>query len=371
MRVLLLSITAGAGHNSTGKAIIDCLNEDGIKAEMLDAFEYITPVLSETVAKGYLISTQFSPKVYGKLYRLAEKKERKDGKFSVKRLISSLLNIKLVNYVNEFAPDVIICTHIFAAQLVSHLKTQKKLSNDVKTIGIVTDFTIHPFWEETNLDYYVLANELLINQLAKKGIPKEKALPIGIPVAGKFAEKINKTEARNALKIGNKFTVFVMSGSMGYGRVEKIIKQLDGLDVDFQILSVCGNNKSLKKKIDKFNLKKDIYNFGFVNNVDVMMSASDYIITKPGGLTISESMAKNLPAILINPIPGQEDRNAEFLVNNGISQIVTKTYSVDEALYQYFSAPWRKETFKTAVENLAKPNATKDLCEFIKTFERK
>ena len=135
--------------------------------------------------------------------------------------------------------------------------------------------------------------------------------------------------------------------------------------MDFQVLSVCGNNTSLKRKIDKFKSNKRIYNYGFVNNVDVMMDACDCMITKPGGLTMSESMAKGVPSILMNPIPGQEDRNVEFLLNNGISQLITKTYPVDEALYQLFHNQWRLDNIHQAIKHIGKPNATRDLCEFI------
>ena len=105
---------------------------------------------------------------------------------------------------------------------------------------------------------------------------------------------------------------------MGYGDLESSIMDLDMVDMDFQIISVCGNNKTLKKKIDQLVLRKRIYNFGFVDNIDIIMDAADCIITKPGGLTTSESLAKRIPMILINPIPGQEERNMEFLLNNGL-----------------------------------------------------
>ena len=368
IKVLLLSVTAGNGHHATGKAIADYLERRGVETAMLDTFEYINPVLSETIAKGYLISTQFSPKVYGKLYRLAEKDEKNTSKYSLARLATSLLSTKLISYIDSFDPDVIICTHIFAAQLITSLNERQKIRG--ATIGIVTDFTVHPFWEESNLDYYVTASTLLNYQMGKKGIPASKILPFGIPVDEKFSKKMPKEEARALLGIENKLTIFVMSGSMGYGKVEKIIKQMDLLSLDFQIISVCGNNKSLKKKIDGINLSKKIYNHGYVNNVDVMMDACDFIITKPGGLTMSESMAKGIPAILMNPIPGQEDRNVDFLLNNGICRLISKTYPIDVALYQLCSSSWQLESIEKALKNVGKPYATRDLCEFIISLQK-
>ena len=255
-----------------------------------------------------------------------------------------------------------MCTHIFAAQIISYMQNKGDLR--AKTIGIVTDFTIHPFWEDTNLDCYVIANELLIHQAAKKGISINKIAPIGT-IHTKFSKKMNVSEARELLGVEDKTTIFVMSGSMGYGKVEKVIQEIDSLDLDLQIISVCGNNKSLKKKIDEMDIRKKIYNFGFVDNVDIIMAASDCIVTKPGGLTVSESLAKGIPMILINPIPGQEDRNVEFLLNNGLAIKIRETYPIDEAIYQLMNNDWRRYHLQAMVQKVGRPNATRDLGELI------
>lgn len=363
MRVLILTVTAGHGHNQAAAVIMNHLKELNIDCEVLDTYEYINPILSESVAKGYLISTKFTPAVYGRLYNLAEKRDKGDKKLSLSSLISAIFSKKLTGFLYEYDPDVIVCTHIFAAQIISYMQNKGDLR--AKTIGIVTDFTIHPFWEDTNLDCYVIANELLIHQAAKKGISINKIAPIGIPIHTKFSKKMNVSEARELLGVEDKTTIFVMSGSMGYGKVEKVIQEIDSLDLDLQIISVCGNNKSLKKKIDEMDIRKKIYNFGFVDNVDIIMAASDCIVTKPGGLTVSESLAKGIPMILINPIPGQEDRNVEFLLNNGLAIKISETYPIDEAIYQLMNNDWRRYHLQAMVQKVGRPNATRDLGELI------
>jgi processive 1,2-diacylglycerol beta-glucosyltransferase len=362
MKVLFLSVTAGHGHNQAAKAGMECLRDRGVEYKMLDTFEYINPVLSESIARGYLISTRFAPTVYGRLYRAAEKLEKTNDKLSIAKIINSLLSKKLIIFIKEYDPHVIVCTHIFSAQIVSHLRA-KGLS--CKTIGIITDFTIHPFWEDTDLDYYITASSLLNLQAQKKGIPLEKIKPIGIPIHTKFAKKIEKLEARRILGIDDKTTILVMSGSMGYGSVDEIIGKLDDMDMDFQIISVCGNNAALKKRIDSLNVKKKIYNYGFADNIDVMMDASDCILTKPGGLTISESLAKCIPIILINPIPGQEDRNTEFLLNNGLAIKASNTFPVDEAVYQLFNNDSRRKYLIEMMRQIGRPYAAVDLADLI------
>jgi processive 1,2-diacylglycerol beta-glucosyltransferase len=362
MKVLFLSVTAGQGHNQTGKAAMECLQEHNIDCMILDTFEYINSILKESISQGYLISTKLTPALYGRIYRMAEKLEKNNVKMSVNKLTNSILAKKLAYYIEGYNPDVIVCTHIFSAQILTRIKYAGLRA---KTIGIVTDYTIHPFWEETDMDYYIIANELLTRQALKKGLAQDRLKSFGIPIFKKFAEKMPADQARAALNIEDKNTILVMSGSMGYGDVAKVIKQLDKLDLDFQILSVCGNNESLKDKIDELEMTKKVYSYGFVNNVDVMMDASNCIITKPGGLTISESMAKELPMALMNPIPGQEDRNVEFLLNNGLAMKITKTFPVDEAVYQLLSNSDKVQTMISRMSSIARPNASTDLCSFI------
>ncbi len=368
MRVLILTITTGQGHNQVAKNLSRCLFDCGADTYSMDVLEYINPVLKELVSKGYLMSTKRLPKVYGKAYRLAEKRDIDNKESRVIKITSSIMARKLEKFINEYKPDTIICTHVFAAMLVSAVK--KKIDEKIKTVGIVTDFTIHPYWEETDLNYYITATDLLINQAVKKGIEKSSVIDTGIPIDPKFSNKMLKKEAREILGIDDIRTVLVMSGSMGYGKIARMIKQLDETQVDFQMISVCGHNERLKNQIDKMNLRHKIYNFGFSDKVDLFMDAADCIITKPGGLTTSEALAKSLPIIMANPIPGQEDRNVEFLLNNGAAVKVSSTYPIDEALYQIFTNEKRLSELTQMVEKLGKPKSAKDFTEFILKINR-
>ncbi len=362
MKVLILTITAGQGHNQAANTLSEYLRKNPeVEAETLDTFEYINQGLKEIISRGYLMSAKRLPKVYGKAYRMAEKRDSENG--YIMRATSSIMAKKLIKFVEEYDADVIVCTHVFAAMLVTDI--EKKFKRDIKTVGIVTDFTIHPYWEETELDYYVTANEFLTNQAVKKGIAEEKVLPIGIPIDPNFAKFCEKPKARELLGIDNMRTVLVMSGSMGYGKMARMIKQLDSSDMEFQIISVCGNNQRLKKRIDKMKKKHKIYNYGFTDQVDLMMDAADCIVTKPGGITSSEALAKGLPMIIANPIPGQEDRNVEFLMNNGAAFKVSSTFPVDEAIYQMFSNEIRLGQLWQTARVLGKPQSTLKIVELV------
>ncbi len=364
MKILILTLSTGQGHIQTSKAMCEYFEKQGAECRILDAYKFISPFLSSSVEKFYLLTTQYTPKAFGTVYELLEtKKHTPDGKFSFWSAINNAITAsKLEKYIERFMPDVVISTHIFCGTVMTYIS--EKLKGFVN-VGIITDFTVHPFWEESKMDYYVTASHLLNLQCEKKGIDKEKICPIGIPVSEKFSHKIDSAEAKKILGIHDKPTVMFMMGSMGFGNMPKTIAEIDALELDFQILCVCGRNAEAKEKIEKQNHKHKVYVYGFADNVDVMMDASDFIITKPGGLSMSESLAKGLPTILINPIPGHEIRNLEFFVNNGISMAVSKTFTIDEAVYQMLCNEWKMKNTKGAVAYIGKPNAVQDIYKLI------
>ncbi len=369
MRVLVISVTCGQGHNSTGKAIVDKLSELGVDCEFLDAFEYINRILARALDDGYLFSTKYISVPYSYVYRKTERRSKNAEDLTSFKLLNTVLASKLRQYLEEYNPDVIITTHCFAAAMVDILKT-KGIINSVN-IGIVTDFTAHPFWEESiHFDYIVTASEMLDLQFLKKGFKKQQILQFGIPIAEKFANEMpSKQECRTKIGLDpDKRTVLLMSGSMGFGRLDTIVRQLDKIPSDFQIIVVCGKNEEAKETVDRMKTKKTVITYGFTDNVELLMSASDCIVTKPGGLTTSEALAKGLPLILVNPIPGQEERNVEFLLNNGVAMAVTDTCPLDDIVYQMFAVEDKIRVMKENIKLLAHPDSTLRLCEFVKNL---
>jgi len=365
MKALILSISTGQGHHATGQAIERAFAEKGVTCEILDAYEYIEPLLSDLVSKGYLLSTSYAKRISSKVYDIVVKKNKPVTKFSVPKLTNTVLAKDLKHYIDEFEPDIIICTHVLSAILVN-IMLEKDWIKAI-TVGIVTDFTIHPLWEEARLlDYYVTPSELLEFQMMTKGLPIEKMLPIGIPIKQKFSEKIDQIEARKQLGLEpHKRTILLMSGSMGYGKINDSIEKLDRLDLDFQTLVVCGSNTRMYKKAKALDTKKRFDIYGYIDNVDVMMDAADCIITKPGGITTSEALAKGLPMIIANPIPGHEQRNTEFLLNNGLALYTTKSFPLDEAVFSLFRHPDRISYLRATIEIYGRQHAARNLCELL------
>jgi len=363
MKALILSVTAGYGHHSTGMAMMEVFKAHGIECEMLDTLEYISRFLGESVQNGYLLLTKNLGEAYGKVFDSLARKEEPSKSYSPETIISKYLSKKLDSFMLDYNPDFVVGTHSYATVLMTLLKERGVLN--CPTFGVVTDFTLHPFWESTRLDYYILPDSLLNSAAERKGIPEDKILPFGIPIKQKFLTKLDKEDAKKQLGLSNKPLLLVMMGSMGFGDITEVIESCDGLRYDYQITVICGNNEKAKEAIDSMQWKKEVRCLGFTDNVDVYMDAADALITKPGGLTTSEAMAKGVPLILMNPIPGQEERNMEFLVNSGAAIMVTKGFPVEQAIHQLFGNEWRRELMTKAIHMLGKPDAANKLYEFI------
>lgn len=367
MKVLILSVTAGYGHHSTAVALSDGLTKLGAEVQVVDIYKYLNELIYQTIDKGYTISSKYIPGVYRTFYTKLENKEH--SQYSPMAILNSWLGTKFEKFLDEFAPDVIVCTHIFAAQIINTLKERGKLSTPV--VGIVTDYTIHPYWENIPyIEYINIASPLLKYRAVKRGIEADHIISFGIPIKPKFSVKLSKEEARNKLSIPNDAkTVLVMCGSMGYGKMNHLVSDIVLSDPSYHVIAVCGNNAGLFKKLTKMreamSTPENLEVFGFTDNVDIMMDAADCIVTKPGGLTSSEALAKHLPMILVSPIPGQEERNIEFLLNNGVAMNVSKTFEIDEALYYMFHSPEKLKNMITRMEDIAPVSATEKLSEFI------
>jgi processive 1,2-diacylglycerol beta-glucosyltransferase len=369
MKTLILTVTTGEGHNSTAKALKKQLEENGHECEILDIYLNINKGLYDIVSKGYLLTVDKFKKLYSKVYTKLE--HRNERQISIPRIVNGVIEKKTYETIINYNPDVIIYTHAFCGILLDVIK--EKRGCELLSIGIVTDYVMHPFWEETlRTDYIVIPNELLIPAAKRKGFTDEQILPLGIPIDPKFSKITPKAEMRARLGLDiDKTTVLIMGGSMGYGSLSDIIKRIDALELDLQIICVCGNNAEEREKIDSETYKNKILNFGYVSNVDELMDAADCIVSKPGGLTTSETLAKRLPMIICNPIPGHEQRNAEFLQNNGTAMAIGGSYTIADAIHQLFHIQSRVENMRQNIDVIRKPDSTKDICEFAERIVKK
>lgn len=368
MNFLILSVTAGEGHNATARAIQAELERRNADCMILDTFDYISPELAKLISEGYLLVTEKAKTAYKLGYRMAEKR-RPSSEHLPMKIMNIAMSDDLADFIHNNPCDVIVFTHPFAGMILDVMKERSIIDN--RTLGILTDFTFHPYWEDcTRNDYVVTPDKLLLPQARRKGFRDEQVLPFGIPIAPAFSEKTDKAEARRSLGIDENLpTLLLMGGSMGYGNMAETVAKIDRMacDSDFQLLIVCGNNEGARAEIEQLSetaLHK-MKIFGFVKNIPTLMDASDCLISKPGGLTTSESLAKGLPMVIVNPIPGQEERNAEFLLNSGCAVRTSKTCPIDECLYQLLSSPTHLDAMRLSISAIGKPDAAEKLGRFL------
>lgn len=365
MKVLILSITAGYGHHAAAKSVADALTDRGVEVEKLDVYKSVNKLLYWAVDRFYLLFSKYTKKPYSFVYNRLSNKKRSEKKRHSSGWLTRYCSKRFEKFIAESNPDAIICTHVYATLVVNDLKRKNKFTT-IPTMGIVTDYTIHPFWDcIPYTEYLEVANNIIAKEAEDLGIPGEKILPLGIPIDKKFIKKTEKIEARKKLSLpSEKKIVLVMAGSMGYGNIPSIISDVHKYDKGCIVLAVCGNNKKLYKKLTGL-AKETVKVYGFTNEIDIFMDAADCIITKPGGLSTSEAAAKTLPMILVNPIPGHEERNLRFFTENKAAIAATKPSNVYNALHDLFEAPGKIDDIKKHLSKIAKPDATGDIADFV------
>jgi len=365
-RVLFLSAAVGAGHARAAEALENAFLEafpTRLKSKIVDTFRYTNPLLSKVVVNTYIEIIKITPAVYRYLYQRAE---RMNNSSEFNKLLNNMLATRLKTLIIDFRPDLIICTHAFPCGVVSVLKNKTGLR--IPVVSVITDFTIHNFWVHHNIDLYVVADEELKSYLVNKGIEAEKVCVTGIPISPKFAEKHDRNELQKILGLRADLpTIMVMGGGLGFGPVGGVVKELNKLSIPLQVIVVVGKNRTLLKKLEEaarqaaFPLKV----LGYVNNIHEIMEVSDLLITKPGGLTSAEALSKQLPLIIINPIPGQEEKNLEFLLRNKVALEVKNLSHLKGVLENLLTEPAILEEMKAHTLRLGRPNSAREVVGII------
>ncbi len=327
MKILILSGNMGGGHNTAAKAIMQKAEEKGHTAVMIDTLMFLSPATSNMLSKIYSQTAIHSPKLLGVGSLIADKTTEMDiktGSYSVLYEIMKHPAKWIYSFIKDNAFDVVIATHIFAGQALSYIKHE--YMPKLKTGIVITDYAMLQFLSDTALDAYFAPHKYLV-PIYEEAVPGRKVLPTGIPVAKKFAQKTEKSKAREILGLPEKGgLVLIMCGSFGFGNVGSVIKSLMAtLSEDCHIVVLCGRNQKLITKLgNEYGESGRVIPLAFTDKVDVYMDACDVLITKPGGLSVTEAAVKEIPLILSKPIPGWEENNVLFFSILGMSDTSSK-----------------------------------------------
>ena len=371
MKVLILSCNTGEGHNSAANAIRSHLVSTGIDCTIKDTLTFLGKKASERVSDFYIYSTHSN--LFGYIYQIGSTiNEVFDHLKSPVYLWNSTYSRTLEAYIQSNRFDAVICVHLFPALAISSIRAKGHCQ--IPTIFIMTDYTCIPFLNETELDYYVIPHEHLIEEFVLGGIPRNKIRPYGIPVSNAFLRRTPKTESRKKIAetfgwdvpLQNKWFL-IMTGSMGFGDTQGIIDEIMRQSVVTpEIIAVCGRNEDMLGELRRTNRNLiNVHPIGFTDNIPVLMDACDVLFTKPGGISSTEAISKGIPLIHTAPIPGCETRNAEFFHYHGMSYSSTDIEEqVRIALRLCYDPEYRKEMTGAQKHN-AKPDTCHNICSLI------
>lgn len=371
-KILVFYGSYGGGHLSAAKSISSELEGtygNDVEIRMVDCIEYINKYLNKVSTEAYKELAKKAPWAWKQVY----KKSQNGALSHISTATNRLMSLKLNSLLQEFKPDLIISTHPFSTQMCAILKKRNKIECKIATV--LTDYHIHPQWLVLYeyVDYFFVSNNQMKLDMIDEGIEENKIFVTGIPVSNRFSENFNDEEIYKEFELDPEKPVllFFAGGEFGLGRntTYMVLKALIRLFKQLQVVAISGKNKKMNKKfndlVELTQTSNRVKIIEYTNKVPELMHISMGVITKPGGLTITESLVSHLPILVINPIPGQEEENAEFLVNNNVAVWIKKGDSIARTLKNLSRDINKLKSMKENAKALAKPNATANICKIL------
>ena len=363
-KVLIIYTSGGMGHVTAAKAIFEVFTakHPEIETKNINAIDYSNKLFERVFVEGYNLASAKTPKVWGFLYKHFDNQRRQK---IIKIIIKLAVESKLLAYIQKYKPDFIISTHPLPMQLVSY--STKKNIIDIPSAMVVTDFGCHSLWVDSAVNYYFVAHDIVKKCLAGHGVNPDKIIVSGIPIEPKFARPQNKTELQKKFNIKPGLpTILIVGGQLPFAVLKSVINEALS-SVKAQFIVVAGRDKYLEKELNGWKLGQEtpVKVFGFVNNLEELMTVSDMIFTKAGGLTMSECLAKNLPIIIGKVIPGQEEDNVNFLVAKGAAVKTENTSDISRVIINLANNPEKLSAMKKSCQTLGKPTSAENLVDFV------
>jgi processive 1,2-diacylglycerol beta-glucosyltransferase len=310
----------------------------------------------------YLKLVEHSPTAWSMLYRIMDRTPPSAPLARVRRAIERLNTLKLRKAIAMFWPDAVVCTHFLPAELLMRERARGRVTSPVYVQ--ITDFDLHGMWIVPDMAGYFAASDEVAFRAHARGIAREKTHVTGIPIMPAFASAPSRGECAAELGIDAKrTTILLMGGGAGLGGLDDVAGRLVALDRDFQLIALAGRNEAMLKRLEALAARHPgrLVAQGFTNRVERLMAASDLVITKPGGLTTSECLAMGLPMIVHAPIPGQEERNCDYLLEQGAALKAIDASALEWRVHQLIAHPERLAAMASRARALGHPHAARDV----------
>jgi processive 1,2-diacylglycerol beta-glucosyltransferase len=367
-RVLLLSASSGAGHVRAAQALEKAFAERGdCVVEHIDTIQYVSKLFQRVYDKAYISMVRRAPELMGVLYERTDQPWHRPRQ----RLAMDRLNTgPMIRLLKRVQPDLCIATHFLAAEIVAWLIAKKKLR--AHNAIVVTDYDVHAMWLCRTVERYYVAIDEAAEYLERIGVPREILRVTGIPVDPLFAKPLDRAEARGALGLDPAATLILISaGGYGIGPVEQLVNGLLDLQKPWQIVAIAGKAEKARKRLEEISRHAGklasgafrLVPIGFTTDMDKYMAAADLLVGKAGGLTTSEALARVLPMALIEPIPGQEERNADHLLEAGAAIRCNNLPAAAWKIAGLLDDPDRLRRMRDAARAMGKPGAAEAIAE--------
>lgn len=350
MRILIATVTAGGGHLAAAAALNEAWRvlRPGDVVEQVDLVKFFSPLHRKVHADGYVKLVARAPELWGMVFARTDDPRVARRLNRIQQLFPSRSRIRFTRYIKQLKPDVVLCTHYEPLGPLGQLR-QKQKTETPFVVSIVTDFEAHALWMDAGVDLYCVAAEETKARLVARGATADSVVATGIPIAAKFAAKVDALAVRKTLGLRDDLaTLLVLSGGFGMGPVGKILRELDKVTREFQTVVICGRNEELRRELAAQDRKHPTRVLGFASNMHELMAVADLIITKPGGLTSSEALALGNPLFILDPIPGQEAANSDFLLERGAAAKVNRVEDLPYRLGQLLGSKKLAEMAKAA-----------------------
>lgn len=367
-KILIVYTNSGAGHRRAAEALYRMVGKVFPEAEtkIIDTLDYATPVFRKTYPQTYLTMVNQVPWFWGWMYHFTDLRAIDWVSRYFRRITNSLHCKPFEELILDENPDLVITTHFLPNEIISHMKKEGRIHPVLVTC--ITDYYPHAMWVDSGIDLYITPDPLLTPYLNRLGVSSEKIRPFGIPIDPVFSEKLDRAELQDRLGLmPDRFTVLIASGGFGVGPVEEMVDEVLKISRPCQLLVVCGNNPQLQAAVSR-RVDGTVHHvrvYGFVNNMHELMEAADVMITKSGGLTTTEALAKHLPMIVLYPIPGQELSNCKFVVGQGAGWQVNNPQEAREQIETLLERPEQLQTVKQNLKRLGRPGAAWDILNYI------
>lgn len=360
-RILIFYVTAGTGHEVAAHNVREALMrmQRDLEVRVVDSLAYTNPLLAKFIMRTYLGMIRNTPDIWDYLYDNPKVKARTA---KIRDAIHRANSLKLESLLQEFRPDVVVCTQAFSCGVMADYK--RTTGRRLPLVGVVTDFAAHCYWANDQTDLYAVPSAAVKNTLVGLNVPARRVQITGIPVHPVFTQTVHADEVRARYGLrADSVKVLIMGGSHGLGPVKELVKRLDRLSLPLEMIVLCGRNETLYERLvqQRRKLAHPFHVFGFVENVHEFMEVADLLISKPGGVTVSEALVKRLPLVICRPLPGQETKNTEFLLAQNVAVKAEDPADVPALIEQLLRSPATLERMARNIEQLRRPYAAFDI----------